>query len=200
MMHQWKSFPLALLCALALGAAPVAAAPPAKAATCTACHGADGNSVNPVWPSLAGQGAPYIVAQLQAYKSGARVNATMNGMAAALSDEDMQEIADYYAAQAPTIGSVGDLDVEAAARLYRGGDAERGIPACMACHGPAGVGNAAAKYPALRGQHPAYTALQLKAYRDGTRPAGHQGMMGMIAGRLSDSDIELLSRYVHGLH
>ncbi len=200
-MHQWKVFPLTVLFALAsISGASAADGPPAKAATCTACHGADGNSINPIWPNLAGQGAPYIVAQLQAFKANERVNASMNGMAAPLSEDDMHEIAAYYAGQAPRVGALGDADVGGAEVLYRGGDAGRGIPACMACHGPSGAGNQPAGYPALRGQHAEYTALQLKAYRDGSRPGGPQNMMGTIAAKLSDADIEVLSRYLSALH
>ena len=173
----------------------------AKTAACAACHGPDGNSVNPIWPKLAGQHASYIVTQLQAFKSGARNNPSMSPMAANLSEEDMAEIGAWYAAQAVQVGTVGDgVDVEAAAKLYRGGDAARGIPACMACHGPSGAGNAPAGFPALRGQHAEYTALQLKAYRDGSRDTDPAGMMRNIAKRLSDADIELLSQYVSALH
>lgn len=172
----------------------------AKTAVCTACHGADGNSMNPIWPNLAGQHAEYIVAQLQAFKSGARENASMAPMATNLSDADMAEIGAYYAAQTAKIAPLGEHDVGTAERLYRGGDAERGIPACMACHGPNGAGNAAAKYPALRGQHAEYTVLQLKAYRDGTRATDPQSMMRTIAARMTDADIEQLARYLSALH
>ena len=173
----------------------------AKTAACAACHGPDGNSVNPIWPNLAGQHASYIVTQLQAFKSGARNNPSMSPMAANLSEDDMAEIGAWYAAQAVRVGTLGeDVDVAAAQTLYRGGDAARGIPACMACHGPSGAGNAPAGFPALRGQHAEYTALQLKAYRDGSRDTDPAGMMRNIAKRLSDADIELLSQYVSALH
>ncbi|MEQ8231189.1 MAG: c-type cytochrome [Gammaproteobacteria bacterium] len=191
---------MALLC-LTLLSVGAQADGQAKTAACAACHGPDGNSVNPIWPNLAGQHAPYIVAQLQAFKSGARNNPSMSPMAANLSEDDMAEIGAWYAAQAIKVGTLADdVDVEAAARLYRGGDAERGIPACMACHGPSGAGNGPARYPALRGQHAEYTALQLKAYRDGSRATDAASMMRDIASRLTDEDIALLSAYVSALH
>jgi cytochrome c553 len=190
---------LAFLC-LILSSTLVGADGQAKTAVCTACHGADGNSVNPIWPNLAGQHAQYIVAQLQAYKSGARQNPTMAPMASGLQDADMEEIGAYYAAQTTKVASLGDEDIIAAQALYRGGDSERGIPACMACHGPNGAGNAAAKYPALRGQHAEYTILQLNAYRDGSRATDPQSMMRTIAARMSDNDIEQIARYISALH
>lgn len=189
----------ALLCvALANGSA--FADGKAKAVVCAACHGADGNSSNPIWPNLAGQNAGYIVKQLQAFKSGDRKNPSMSPMAANLSDEDMQDIAGYFSAQAPRIASVSAEEAAPGAKLYRGGDAERGIPACMACHGPSGAGNAAANYPALRGQQVEYTVLQLKAYRDGTRATDPQTMMRQIAARLSDDDMQNVARFISGLH
>ncbi|MEQ8661739.1 MAG: cytochrome c, partial [Gammaproteobacteria bacterium] len=123
----------ALLCLTFIGAGAQADGQ-AKTAACAACHGPDGNSVNPIWPKLAGQHAPYIVAQLQAFKSGARNNPSMSPMAVNLSVEDMTEMGAWYAAQATQVGSLPEgVDLAAAASLYRGGDAERGIPACMAC-------------------------------------------------------------------
>lgn len=173
----------------------------AKTAVCMACHGADGNSVNPIWPNLAGQHSQYIVAQLKAYKSGARENASMAPMAAGLEEADMNEIGAFYAAQSTKIAALGeDEDINAAQQLYRGGDRERGIPACMACHGPNGAGNAAAQYPALRGQHAEYTIAQLEAYRDGSRATDPQSMMRTIAARMSDQDIKEIARYISALH
>lgn len=191
---------LIVLLSLAATSTAIGADGKAKAAACAACHGADGNSINPIWPNLAGQGASYIVAQLEAFKSGARNNPSMAPMAAGLSSEDMAAIAEYYAAQAPKIAALGDVDVSAAEKLYRGGDVERGIPACMACHGPSGAGNAAAKYPALRGQQVDYTVLQLKAYRDGSRATDPAEMMRSVAAKLSDDEIDLLAKYVSALH
>ena len=135
-------------------AAGDAAAGKQKSATCTACHGADGNSNNGEWPKLAGQHAKYTVKQLQNFKSGDRVNATMNGMAAALSDEDMEDLAAYYANQDVSRGEADPELVELGEQLYRGGDLAREIAACNACHGARGMGNAAARFPSLAGQHP----------------------------------------------
>ena len=199
-MRLWKYFAISTVVLLLWPAGATWADGKTKAAACAACHGPDGNSINPIWPNLAGQGAEYIVEQLHAFKSKARENPSMSPMAAGLNDEDMREIADYYAAQAPKIASMGDADFGDAERLYRGGDADRGIPACMACHGPSGAGNGPAKFPALRGQHAEYTKLQLQAYRDGTRATDPQGMMRMIAAKLSDEDIEQLAKYVSALH
>jgi cytochrome c553 len=173
----------------------------AKTATCVACHGANGNSVNPIWPNLAGQGARYIASQLKAFKSGMRNNAAMSPMAQGVADEDMLAIGEYYAGLEPKVQPLGDIDVAAAEKLYRGGDAERGIPACMACHGPSGAGNAPAKYPALRGQHAAYTVAQLKAYRDGTRGGSALAeMMQTIAAKMTDEQIENVAGYVSALY
>ncbi|MCB1746545.1 MAG: cytochrome c4 [Gammaproteobacteria bacterium] len=199
-MYQRNLFLFVALLCLGSVMATAQAEGQAKTAVCVACHGADGNSMNPIWPNLAGQHAEYIVAQLKAFKSGARENPSMSPMAATVADEDMAEIGAWYQAQALKIAPLGDADVSKGQELYRGGDAERGIPACMACHGPTGAGNGAARFPALRGQHAEYTALQLKAYRDGSRSTDPQSMMRTIAGRLTDDDIEQLSRYVSALH
>jgi len=168
----------------------------AKAAVCTGCHGVNGNSLNPIWPSLAGQGAGYIVQQLKAFKSKKRNNAIMWPFANSLSEDDMWSIALFYSKQPVNVKPVQETD-KSAEKLYRGGDYTRKIPACMACHGPGGNGNAPAKYPSLKGQHAAYTASQLKAYRDGTR---QHLMMQNIAQKLSDEDIEKVSEYVSSLY
>ncbi len=190
---------------LALGitvAAPAQAADggQAKAVACGACHGADGNSVNPDWPNLAGQHPGYLVAQLHAFKSGARKNPNMNAMAAPLSDQDMADIAGYFAAQGPTISSVEGPELAAGAALYRGGNAQAGTPACMACHAPDGAGNPAAGYPALRGQHAKYTALQLRAYDSGERSTDQKSIMRTIAARMSDAEIDSVAKFIEGLH
>ncbi|MEM7540364.1 MAG: c-type cytochrome [Pseudomonadota bacterium] len=174
--------------------------PPAKAAACAACHGADGNSVNPVWPSLAGQHASYVVQQLKAFKSEKRKNANMYPQAVGLSEADMHEIGAYYESLPTKVGAISEEQAAIGAKIYRGGDAQRGIPACMACHGPNGAGNRAAKYPALRGQHPEYTVLQLQAYRDGSRMTDPQAMMRSIAQRMSDEDMAAVAAYVSALY
>jgi cytochrome c553 len=170
-----------------------------KSVTCQACHGANGNSANPEWPSLAGIGADYIAEQLQNFKSGKRVNPIMMPMAMALSPDDMADIGAYFDSMKNT-GLEADPSFWAAGeKLYRGGDPSRGIPACMACHGPTGYGNEPAKFPALRGQQSTYVTKQLHDYASGARTTGPNGIMQMIAKRLTDDDIRNLSSYVQGI-
>lgn len=181
----------------------MAGTPAQKAATCAACHGVDGNSVNPEWPTLAGQHASYTAAQLAYFKAGEkRKNALMMPMAATLSEQDMQELAEYFESQTPAKSFAQD-DPEMNAlgeRLYRGGNASTGVPACMACHGPAGKGNGLARFPALGGQHATYTAGQLLAYKRGERSTDPNAMMRTIAQRLSDDEIQAVANYISGLH
>lgn len=173
----------------------------AKAVTCGACHGADGNSVNPVWPSLAGQHASYIVEQLQAFKTGSRNEPLMLGQVMTLSDEDMRNLAVYYAALPAAAKAVSDpASVDRGQRIYRGGDRESRASACMACHGPTGRGNPAASYPSLKGQYATYNATQLRAYASGARKSdGPTRVMRDIAARLSEEDIVAVSSYIQGL-
>ncbi len=178
-----------------------AAAGKSKAAVCSACHGADGNSSNGEWPKLAGQHATYLENQLHAYKSGERKNPIMAGQVAALSEQDMKDLAAYYSAQTLKPGVANPDLAKKAEGLYRGGRAEDGIPACSACHGPDGKGNAAAGYPSVHGQHAQYTAAQLKAYRSGERAGTDLAkMMSQVATKLTDADIEALASYLSGLH
>lgn len=179
----------------------------AKALTCGACHGADGNSVNPMWPSIASQHSTYLYEQLIAFKGDAngtktRSDPVMSTQVIALSDQDMRDVATYFESQAAAAKPVADPDViDAGEQLYRGGDEEKGIPACMACHGPTGRGNPAASYPALGGQYAMYTAKQLRDYASGARKSdGPTKVMRDIAQRLSEKDIVDLSSYVQGLH
>lgn len=172
----------------------------AASTTCAACHGADGNSTNPVWPKLAGQGEPYLIKELHDFKSGKRKNAVMSSMAAPLSDKDIANLAAYFASQDRTLGAADPKLVKEGEKIYRGGNAQTGVPACMACHGPAGSGNPQAKYPALGGQHAEYVAAQLKAFRSGARANDPAGMMRTIASRMTDAEIKAVSSYVQGLH
>jgi cytochrome c553 len=170
-----------------------------KAVTCQACHGGNGNSVNPDYPSLAGLGADYIAEQLKSFKEGKRVNAIMQGMAATLSPDDMADVGAYFDSL-PNTGLEADPSYwQAGEKLYRGGDAARGIPACMACHGPTGHGNAPAKFPALRGQQPKYVVKQLTDYASGARTTGPNGVMQTIAKRLTQEDMRNLASYVEGI-
>jgi cytochrome c553 len=199
MLKRNASLGVALLC-IALVSGATSADGKAKAMACGACHGADGNSSNPIWPNLAGQHAGYLLKQAQAFKTGSRQNPSMAPMVINLPDEDLVEIADFFAAQTPRIATIDAATAAAGQKLYRGGDAVRGIPACMACHGPNGAGNPAANYPALRGQQPEYTVLQLKAYRDGTRATDPQSMMRQIAKSLSDEEMQNLAKFISALH
>ncbi len=174
---------------------------------CAACHGADGNSAIDINPKLAGQHAEYIVKQLQDFKlasqtGGAegRNNAVMNGMASVLSDQDMMDIAAFLIDQKPSEGTTPEDVIAVGEKLYRGGDSERGIAACIACHGPRGDGMGLAKFPDISGQHAAYVKAQLEAFRSGQRANDPNGMMRDIAKRLTDSDIDTLAKYLGGLH
>ncbi|HEX9179042.1 MAG TPA: c-type cytochrome [Burkholderiales bacterium] len=186
-------------------AAPAAAAPAAPAATavCAGCHGPDGNSVIPQNPNLAGQVAQYITKQLtnfkEADKATGRKSAIMQGMVATLTPEDVKALGAYYSAQ-PTKGGIATDKAlaEKGEKLWRGGDAQRGIPACAGCHSPNGAG-IPAQYPRLAGQHADYTAAQLKAFRAGERQNDPNRMMQMIAVKLNDQDIAALSQYTQGL-
>jgi cytochrome c553 len=173
----------------------------AKAITCVACHGAEGVSSVGTWPNLAGQNAPYLLAQLKAYKDGSRMDPVMSAQAALIADEDMADIAVYFESLSGAAQPVADAgSVDRGEALYRGGDAENGTAACLACHGPSGRGNPAAKYPALNGQHAAYTAKQLNDYASGARETdGKTRIMRDIAAKLSPEDIQALSSYVQGL-
>lgn len=180
-----------------------AAGDPAKgqatAQMCAACHGPGGNSVMAINPSLAGQHEGYIVAQLKAFKSGARKNPMMSPMAAPLSEEDMANLGAYFASQAPRQGAAKDAaSVEVGRKLFRGGNTATGTAACAGCHSPNGAG-IPAQYPRLAGQHAEYTVAQLKAFRSGERANDLNGMMRAVAARLTDAEIESLAQYAAGL-
>ena len=172
-----------------------------KAVSCGACHGADGNSVNPTWPSLAGQSATYIVDQLKAFKKGSRSNVLMNAQVLSLSDEDMADVAAYFSEQPAAPRAVADASlVDKGQALYRGGNKDEGTPACMACHGPNGAGNPAASYPSLSGQYAIYTTAQLKAYASGERKSdGATKVMRDIAKSMDDDDMIAVASYIQGL-
>jgi len=170
-----------------------------KAAVCSACHGPNGNSANPEWPNLAGQGERYMVQQLKFFKEGKRNNPVMAPMAATLSDKDIADLAAYYAAQKPTGLEADPSYWEAGQKLYRGGDSARNLPACIACHGPVGRGISPSGYPALRGQHSVYTQKQLNDYVAGARPGANAEIMHSIAGRMTADEIRNVSSYIQGL-
>ncbi|EUB83504.1 c-type cytochrome [Pseudomonas sp. HOU2] len=186
-------------------AAGDAAAGQAKAAVCGACHGPDGNSMAPNFPKLAGQGERYLTKQLHDIKSGKRTVLEMTGLLTNLSDQDLADIAAYFASQK---GSVGAADPKIVARgeaLFRGGNLEKGLPACTGCHSPNGAGNAAAGFPHLGGQHAQYIAKQLTDFRKEDPTAGRSNdgdamTMRTIARKLSDEDIAAVATYIQGLH
>lgn len=173
----------------------------AKAITCAACHGADGNSVNPVWPSIAGQHPTYFVEQLKAFKGGQRSEPLMLGQVMMLSEDDMKNLAVYYAGMPAAAKSVADPStITRGQRLYRGGDRETSTPACNACHGPTGRGNPAASVPSVKGQYAVYAAAQLRAYASGARESdGPTRVMRDIAAKLSEDDIIAVASYMQGL-
>jgi len=171
-----------------------------KAAACTACHGTDGNSPSNLYPKLAGQHASYLEKQLQQFKNSERANPIMLGFSAGLSKQDIEDIAAYYALQTTTAETVAPEIVRSGQKLYMGGDLQRKIPACTACHGPRGNGLELAKFPKISSQHPAYLAAQLKLFRSQARSNDQNSMMTDIAGKLTDADIALLSKYISALH
>ena len=186
-------------------AAPDLAKAKATAETvCAACHANDGNSPLAINPIIAGQHREYLLKQLKDFKSvdgkpQVRVNATMLGMTATLSKEDMEGLALYFSQQKlkPTYAKDPKL-VEAGRILWRRGDPNKGIPACAGCHGPAGAG-IPAQYPQLAGQHAEYTELQLKSFRNEERTSDPERMMQIIADKLSDKQIKALADYIAGL-
>ena len=172
----------------------------AKAAVCVACHGPDGNSVNPDWPKLAGLSSYYIIKQLKLFKSGERNNPLMTPMAKGLSGQDMENLGAYYASQTRSAGAAKKELVSLGREIYRGGNAVTEVPACLSCHGPTGAGNPAAKFPRLSFQHSAYVEIRLKAYRDAIYSYRGSEIMNGIAVNLSDEEIKAVSSYVEGLH
>lgn len=172
-----------------------------KAATCQGCHGPGGRSTVPSYPKLAGQHAGYIVKQLQAFKQGkTRKSPVMSPMAAPLTQQDMEDLAAYYASQEIDVGTARKDLVLIGQQLYRGGNKKTSVTACSACHGPRGNGNPAANFPVLSGQHPAYTIAQLKAFKAGERSTDTGQMMRSIAARMTDREIEAVAEYTAGLH
>jgi cytochrome c553 len=172
-----------------------------KAAMCVACHGADGNkTLMPIYPKLAGQHASYLTKQLGEFKSGVRKDPTMNGMAAALSEEDMADIAAFFSGLTSVVGSADAEKAAAGKKIFQGGDKVKGISACMACHGPSGAGNPGAAFPALSGQNSGYVTKALKEFRTGVRANDIASMMRDIAAKMSDKDIEAVAEYIGGLH
>ena len=154
----------------------------------------------PLQPRLAGQHAEYTAKQLRDYQSKARENAIMAPMVATLSEQDIEDIAAYYASLKGTIGSSSPELVELGEKIYRAGNADSGVSACMACHGPSGKGNPAAKYPSVTGQWAEYTSAQLMAFKSGARANDLNSVMRDVAAKMTDEEIKAVSDYIEGLH
>jgi cytochrome c553 len=183
----------------------VAKASQTAAQICSACHGSDGNSANPANPSIAGQPAEYITEQLTNFKSGIRNNPVMTGIAATLSPEDMRALGIYFSQQKPKGSAAKDAALALSGqKIYRGGNAGTGVPACSACHLPDGIG-IPSRYPRLGGQYADYVYAQLKAFKAGERGMDKEGkdangkVMAQIAARMSDSEMQAVAQYVSGL-
>ncbi|MEO8418343.1 MAG: cytochrome c [Methylophilaceae bacterium] len=181
-------------------AGDVAKAAPIVTQLCAACHGVDGNSMVPMYPTLAGQHPEYITKQLTNFKAGDRKNPVMSGMVVTLTPEDMVNLGAYFGtktakagtAKSNGAGSVGE-------KIYRGGIPGIGVPACASCHGPTGAG-VPVQFPRLAGQHADYIVTQLKAFRSGERVNDGAKMMRMVAAKLSDEDVAAVADYIQGLH
>ena len=203
-MKNWLVITTTLLISIGMGQAQAAGDPvagKAKAGQCAACHGPDGNSVNPEWPKLAGQHADYLVKQLQFFEVGERENATMKPMANVLDAQGREDVAAYYASQTVKMGTADPELVELGEKIYRGGNAESGIAPCMGCHGPNGAGNPAALYPALRGQHAKYVENQLHGFAEGKRVNENaKKMMQILSARMTNREIRAVASYIQGLH
>lgn len=175
-----------------------------KAAQCVACHGPDGNSVGPTFPKLAGQNERYFIRQMQAFKAGdqgGRATAQlMRGVVANLSDADIADLAAYFALQTPTHGQTESNLLALGQIIYRGGNLNSGVPACSACHGATGAGNAEAGYPALAGQQMDYVIQTLHNFREDKRSNDDQGIMRDIAKKMTEAEIKAVASYIAGLH
>ncbi|MCG7896600.1 MAG: cytochrome c4 [Candidatus Thiodiazotropha taylori] len=171
-----------------------------KSATCAGCHGAEGNSpLNPIWPKIAGQHPAYIEKQIKDFKANKRSDPMMTPMAMPLSDQDIADLAAYYSSQTVKTGVAAADKVEAGERLYRAGNADTGVAACMACHGPSGAGNPQANFPAIAGQHAAYVEKALKDFRAGNRTNDASKMMQGVVERMTDAEIAEVAQYIQGL-
>lgn len=194
---------LSLLAAWPVLAAGDADAGQAKAAVCAACHGMDGNSMVPNWPKLAGQHSAYLERQMGLIKGGQRPVPEMAGIVAGLTEDDFADLAAYFSSQVKTAGLADETLLASGELLYRAGIADKDVPACMSCHGPAGEGNPLAGYPALAGQHAVYTEKMLKGFRAGTNwgeEDANSKIMTDVANRLTDDEIRAVSSYMQGLH
>ena len=172
-------------------------------ASCAACHGDEGISLNPTWPKIAGQNPKYLASQLYEFRKGPdgnRNNAVMYGIAMTLSDDDIENLSAYYASLKSNVGLTQDKYLELGRNIYRGGNMEIKIQACMSCHGPNGQGNYAAAIPMLSGQHAQYTYQQLKNFQASARSNDYNKMMRNIVHRMTDEEIKAVASYIEGLY
>ena len=174
----------------------------ALAAPCVACHGEDGNSLVPSYPSLAGQNVRYLVRQMIMIRDGMRPAPLMVGQMDAYTDAEIEDMAAFYASQTPAIGQAERENIELGEAIYRGGLLEKRVAACTACHAPDGSGNALAGFPRVSGQQTDYVIDQLRAYREGQRTTDedYYGMMRQTAVHLTDGEIRAVANYLYGLH
>lgn len=194
---------LSLLVSLPVLAVGDADAGQAKAAVCAACHGADGNSMVPMWPKIAGQHAAYLERQLGLIKSGDRPVPEMASISMGLNEQDMADLAAYFSGQLTSAGTTEEALRINGERLYRAGNSNTDVPACMSCHGPIGEGNPLAGYPSLAGQHTVYTEKMLKGFRSGQKwgeDDSNSKIMTEVSLRLTDDEIKAVSSYIQGLH
>lgn len=179
----------------------VSTTPPEKATLCTACHGLQGNSSNQEWPNIAGQHSSYLKKQLLDYKKGkTRTAPTMLAIVAGLTDKDIEELSLYYASLPGATGRVPQKYLKRGEVLYRGGDLDKHIAACIACHGPNGHGNKQAGFPVLSGQHATYLRLQLEAFKNKARLNDYNAIMRDISARMDKEDMEAVAFYMQGLY
>ena len=172
-------------------------------ASCAACHGDEGISLNPTWPKIAGQNPKYLASQLYEFRKGPdgnRNNAVMYGIAMTLSDDDIENLSAYYASLKSNVGLTQDKYLELGRNIYRGGNMEIKIQACMSCHGPNGQGNYAAAIPMLSGQHAQYTYQQLKNFKASARSNDYNKMMRNIVHRMTDEEMKAVASYIEGLY
>lgn len=174
---------------------------PDKSLLCAACHGPQGISSNPDWPSIAGQHQEYLLKELRDMKTGrTRQAATMSAILASLTDADLQNLAQFYANQPAPTGETPQEHLKRGELLYRGGDRLKGISACIACHGPKGTGNGPAGFPRLSGQHAEYTIQQLKAFQTKQRSNDLHSIMRDISSKMNEDDMRRVAYYIQGLH
>lgn len=198
---------LALLASFSTFAQGDAQAGKTKTTTCVACHGTEGNSMLGIYPNLAGQHENYLFKQLKEFKLGAetggkkgRYEPSMSAMATPLTEQDMADLAAYYASLPLKLGTTTETSIDVGQTLYRFGDKERQITACIACHGPRGNGTTSSGFPNISGQQADYVKKQLETFRSGERNNDLNGMMRLVAKKLTDDEITALSQYVGGLH